>query len=124
MTAPQPPHQTPTQLPTGITNRKRNPAWAALLILAFIAWLGAREGLSPGGLTLLAIIGLFGFGIFLIFRALYPLGDPRPAPVTFITPPTSSKPPPGWYNHPEGGGTRWWDGARWTEHFQSPPASA
>lgn len=29
---------------------------------------------------------------------------------------TESAPAPGWYADPEGTGTRWWDGERWTEH--------
>jgi Protein of unknown function (DUF2510) len=36
-----------------------------------------------------------------------------------------SQPPPGWYADPAGGGGwRWWDGTRWTEHLApaSPPA--
>ncbi|MGH9277896.1 MAG: DUF2510 domain-containing protein [Acidimicrobiales bacterium] len=28
-------------------------------------------------------------------------------------------PPPGWYPDPGGGGWRWWDGVRWTDH-QTP----
>lgn len=38
------------------------------------------------------------------------------------TPPPQS-PPAGWYANPEGSGMRWWDGEKWTEHFQAPPKS-
>jgi uncharacterized Tic20 family protein len=31
--------------------------------------------------------------------------------------------PPGWYADPQGGGQRYWDGERWTEHV-APPAPA
>jgi uncharacterized protein len=30
--------------------------------------------------------------------------------------PPSSDVPPGWHPDPQGGGQRWWDGTRWTEH--------
>ena len=30
-------------------------------------------------------------------------------------------PPPGWYPDPQGGGLRWWDGQRWTEHVADRP---
>jgi uncharacterized protein len=36
-------------------------------------------------------------------------------------------PAPGWYPDPSGGGERWWDGGRWTEHTRvagPPPESA
>ncbi|HEY1653439.1 MAG TPA: RDD family protein [Acidimicrobiales bacterium] len=40
-------------------------------------------------------------------------------------PPPTSGPPPGWYPDPSGqAGTRWWDGARWTEHVSAPPPPA
>jgi hypothetical protein len=29
---------------------------------------------------------------------------------------------PGWYEYPHGGGQRYWDGERWTDHF-APPAT-
>jgi uncharacterized protein len=33
-------------------------------------------------------------------------------------------PAPGWYPDPSGGGERWWDGGRWTEHTRhAEPAS-
>jgi len=32
---------------------------------------------------------------------------------------TEKEPPPGWY--PTAGGQRYWDGARWTEHYAPPP---
>jgi uncharacterized RDD family membrane protein YckC len=36
-----------------------------------------------------------------------------------------SKPPEGWYPDPAGGpGRRWWDGGRWTEYTDLPPAEA
>lgn len=37
----------------------------------------------------------------------------------------SAQHPPGWYPDPHGQpGVRWWDGARWTEHFQPPAPPA
>ena len=40
-----------------------------------------------------------------------------------MTDATTSVPPAGWYNDPHGSpAQRWWDGARWTEHVQEPPA--
>lgn len=39
--------------------------------------------------------------------------DRRPAPS-----PSSAGPPPGFYAAPDGRGTQWWDGQRWTEHRQ------
>ena len=37
------------------------------------------------------------------------------------TPPAGSGPPPGWYADPHGGGgQRYWDGERWTEHSTAP----
>jgi hypothetical protein len=38
-------------------------------------------------------------------------GTPQPPP-----PPTG--PPAGWYPDPDGEGTRWWDGARWTDRTE------
>jgi hypothetical protein len=28
---------------------------------------------------------------------------------------------PGWYEFPQGGGRRYWDGQAWTDHFVPPP---
>jgi uncharacterized protein len=37
------------------------------------------------------------------------------------TPPSGPSPPPGWYADPQGGGgQRFWDGSRWTEHATAP----
>lgn len=33
------------------------------------------------------------------------------------TEPQGPQPGPGWYPDPEGRGHRWWDGARWTDHY-------
>lgn len=30
--------------------------------------------------------------------------------------------PAGWYDYPQGGGRRFWDGQQWTDHFVPPPA--
>ena len=38
-------------------------------------------------------------------------------------PPAPQGPPPGWYPNPEGGGQRYWDGARWTEHVADESGS-
>ena len=35
--------------------------------------------------------------------------------------PGPPSPPPGWYPDPQGGGLRWWDGQRWTEHVADRP---
>lgn len=44
------------------------------------------------------------------------MNDSAPAP----QPPAG--PPAGWYPDPSGRpGLRWWDGSRWTEHYQPPP---
>lgn len=34
-----------------------------------------------------------------------------------------SQPIPGWYEDPQHGFLRWWDGSQWTEHVQMPGAS-
>ncbi|GEM00158.1 DUF2510 domain-containing protein [Cellulomonas terrae] len=42
-----------------------------------------------------------------------------------MTTPTTGNPPAGWYTDPAGsGGERWFDGAGWTEHVQTPPPPA
>lgn len=116
MTAP------PPQQPTGVSSQKRNPWWAGALLAAFVYWMLVRDdGVSSTGAIIgILVIGGIATGTYLLFRALYRVGEPRPAPVNFVAP---TGPPPGWYNNPEGEGTRWWDGAKWTEHVQ-PPASA
>jgi hypothetical protein len=40
-----------------------------------------------------------------------------------MTDTTPTAPPPGWLHDASTGRTRWWDGARWTEHMQSAPGS-
>lgn len=51
-------------------------------------------------------------------------GGKTGAPV--VAPPgiaTSSQPPPDWYRNPDDADSmRWWDGTKWTEHIQAPPA--
>jgi hypothetical protein len=34
---------------------------------------------------------------------------------------SAQTPPAGWYENPEGDGSRWWDGRQWTEHRQVEP---
>jgi hypothetical protein len=35
--------------------------------------------------------------------------------------PASEETRPGWYIYPDGGGRRFWDGRRWTDHFVYVP---
>jgi uncharacterized protein DUF2510 len=37
--------------------------------------------------------------------------------------PAPAGPAAGWYQNPDGPGQRYWDGARWTEHFSGVPAA-
>jgi hypothetical protein len=37
---------------------------------------------------------------------------------------STQAPPPGWYENPDGHGSRWWDGSQWTEHRQMQPNQA
>ncbi|MFD6396988.1 hypothetical protein [Nocardia sp. NPDC060249] len=98
---------------------KRNPWWAAVLIGAFVVFLAMSDGGSfTGAVILLLVVGVPLAFIVLVVRALYRLGEPRPAPVAFVAPPASqasrSAPNSGWYNNPDGDGERWWDGLDWT----------
>jgi Protein of unknown function (DUF2510) len=38
--------------------------------------------------------------------------------------PSPATPGAGWYPDPTGHGQRFWDGARWTEHYAPPPGVA
>ncbi|MEV0685498.1 DUF2510 domain-containing protein [Nocardia sp. NPDC050378] len=87
----------------------------------FTIFLLVRDGSSmSGALTVMLVLSVPVALAVLIVRALYRVGEPRPAPITFVTPPMSpgsrSSPPPGWYNNPDGDDERWWDGRDWTEH--------
>jgi hypothetical protein len=41
-----------------------------------------------------------------------------------MQPESSSLPPAGWYENPQGPGLRWWDGAQWTEQVHAQDQSA
>ena len=45
--------------------------------------------------------------------------------MTEVAPPTPSGPPAGWYDDPTTPGRQqWYDGATWSEHYQSAPAAS
>ncbi len=121
---PQPPtHPRYVSAPPNAPNR--NPWWAAVLIGMFAIFVLTRDGSSTSGaLTAMLILGVPLVLVVLIVRALYRVGEPRPAPITFVTPSvppgTRSAPPPGWYNNPDGADERWWDGRDWTAHTRRP----
>jgi len=81
----------------------------------------ARKHHQTGGIVAVNILlGWTFIGWVAAFVWALTATPPRTVgPVMMTVAPVTAGPPPGWYADAGApGSTRWWDGARWTEHTQ------
>ncbi|WP_228802525.1 DUF2510 domain-containing protein [Nocardia cyriacigeorgica] len=119
--SPASPRRLPPEDPSKTRRRKTlNEIFAGALLVGFIMWWAHINDWNTGH-TVAFVAAATGIAfVFLLFRALYRIGEPR-EPSAMPTPPVST-PPPGWYVD-AAGATRWFDGHQWTDITQLPPKS-
>ncbi|WP_228791021.1 DUF2510 domain-containing protein [Nocardia cyriacigeorgica] len=114
------PRTLPPEDPAKARRRKTNLEIGAgvFLVLFVMWWANANDWATGHTIAFVGTILVLAF-IYLLFRALYRVGEPR-EPAVVMTPPQPTAPAPGWYV--DGSGvTRWFDGTRWTDITQPPP---